>query len=69
MKANLILLQRKYARIIADFAEKEAISYDDSLDFFYHSKLYPLLHDGVGDMHCLSNAYLVEELEIEYKNH
>ena len=34
MKANLILLQRKYARIIADFAEKEAISYDDSLDFF-----------------------------------
>ena len=66
MTANPILLQKKYSRIIEQFAKKRGISLDDALKFFYHSEVYPLLRDGVSDMHCMSDAYLVEELEREY---
>ena len=64
MTANPILLQKKYSRIIEQFAKKRGISLDDALKFFYHSEVYPLLRDGVSDMHCMSDAYLVEELEL-----
>lgn len=66
MTANPILFQKKYSRIIEQFAKKRGISLDDALNFFYHSEVYPLLRDGVSDMHCMSDAYLVEELEREY---
>ena len=33
---------------------------------FYHSLVYQLIRDGVSDMHCMSDAYLAEELEQEY---
>lgn len=36
------------------------------MDFFYHSQVYQLIRDGVSDMHCMSDAYLAEELEQEY---
>lgn len=67
MNANPILLQKKYARVIARFAEKAKISLDDALDFFYHSELYPLISEGVSDLHCMSDGYLAEELILEYK--
>ena len=51
MTANPILLQKKYSRIIEQFAKKRGISLDDALKFFYHSEVYPLLRDGVSDMH------------------
>ena len=66
MTANPILLQKKYARVIACFARRQGISLDAALHFFYHSELYPLLRDGVSDLHCMSDAYLAEELEQEY---
>lgn len=66
MTANPILLQKKYGRVIECFAKKCGISLDEALDFFYHSELYPLMRDGVSDMHCMSDAYLTEELEQEY---
>lgn len=28
--------------------------------------VYQLIRDGVSDMHCMSDAYLAEELEQEY---
>ena len=65
--ANPILLQKKYSRVIECFAKRREISLDAALDFFYHSELYQLLRDGVSDMHCMSDAYLVEELEQEYQ--
>ena len=34
---------------------------------FYYSKVYQLMRDGVSDMHCMSDAYLVEELMLEYQ--
>lgn len=67
MNANPILLQKKYSRVIACFAKQTDITLDMALDFFYKSKLYPLMRDGVSDMHCMSDAYLAEELADEYK--
>ena len=67
MTAHPILLQKKYARIIADFAEKEKMSLENALDFFYKSELYQLISQGISDMHCRSDLYLIDELVEEYK--
>lgn len=66
MNANPILLQKKYVRIVELFAEKMGISVKTALGIFYHSQLYQLISEGISDMHCMSDGYLVEELEIEY---
>ncbi|NBJ01551.1 DUF3791 domain-containing protein [Lachnospiraceae bacterium] len=62
MTANPILLQKKYCRVIERFAKQQGLSLDAALSFFYHSEVYQLIRDGVSDMHCMSDAYLVEEL-------
>lgn len=67
MNASPILLQKKYARVILCFADRTGLSLDDALDFFYRSQLYPLLSEGVSDLHCMSDLYLAEELEMEYR--
>ncbi len=67
MNANPILLQKKYSRIIESFANRKGLSLDEALRFFYYSKVYQLMRDGVSDMHCMSDAYLVEELMLEYQ--
>ena len=67
MNANPILLQKKYARVIQLLAEKLNITMGEALDFFYHSKIYDLVSNGISDMHCMSDEYLEEELEIEYR--
>ena len=67
MTANPILLQKKYARIIKLFSTKENLSFDDSLNFFYHSEIYRLISEGVSDLHCMSDEYLTEELIFEYE--
>lgn len=66
MNASPILLQKKYARIISLFADRTGLSLDAALDFFYQSRLYPLLSKGVSELHCMSDQYLAEELELEY---
>lgn len=66
MTANPILLQKKYARVIERFAKQQGLSLDEALGLFYHSEIYQLMSDGVSDMHCMSDAYLVDELEQEY---
>jgi hypothetical protein len=65
MNANPILLQMKYARVVSLFAKKEKISLDYALELFYHSQLYQLVKNGVSDIHCMSEEYLVEELQEE----
>ena len=67
MKANPILLQKKYSRIIELFAKQQDISLDAALKFFYHSQVYQLVRDGVSDMHCMSDEYLAKGLEMEYR--
>ena len=66
MTANPILLQKKYSRVIVCFAKQHGLSLDAALDFFYRSEVYQLIRDGVSDMHCMSDAYLADELEQEY---
>jgi hypothetical protein len=66
MNANPILLQIKYTRLIELFAKKLGISLDAALDFFYKSKTYKLISEGVSDMHCMSDEYLVTDLLNEY---
>ena len=68
MTANPILLQKKYSRIIELFAKEQGLSLDEALNFFYHSETYPLIRDGVSDMHCMSDAYLADELKQEFIN-
>ena len=65
MNANPILLQKKYARVVELFAKENNISLEKALDIFYHSELYKLMSEGVSDMHCMSDEYLVQELEEE----
>lgn len=67
MNANPILLQKKYARVIECFARKMEIPLSEALDMFYRSELYPLLREGVSDLHCMSDEYLAEELAEEYR--
>ena len=66
MTANPILLQKKYTRIIEKFARKEKKPLADALSFFYHSSLYQLMSEGVSDLHCMSDDYLVDDLNDEY---
>ena len=68
MNANETLLQMKYTRIVSLFAKQMNINLDEALIFFYKSVTYELMKNGISDMHCMSDAYLVEDLEEEYKN-
>ena len=65
MLAHPVLLQKKYARVVALYAEKEHIGLDAALQKFYHSVTYKLMKDGISDMHCMSDDYLTEELKAE----
>lgn len=67
MKANAILLQRKYARVVMKFAELAGITVKEAMDFFYHSTERELIRDGVSDLHCMSDTYLARDLLEEYQ--
>jgi hypothetical protein len=68
MNANPILLQMKYTRLIELLAKKLNISYDEALNFFYKSKTYKLISEGISDMHCMSDEYLAYDLVKEYNS-
>ncbi|WP_044657175.1 MULTISPECIES: DUF3791 domain-containing protein [Bacteroides] len=67
MQADKIILQMKYARIVRLFADFLHLPYEDALGFFYDSDTYRLVSEGIGDMHCLSDEYLADELLMEWK--
>lgn len=68
MEANSILLQKKYARVVALFAEQMQLSLEDALEFFYRSETYQELRDGIADLHCRSDQYIVDELKLEFSS-
>ncbi len=65
MEANKTILQMKYARIVALFAERSGMALEDALAFFYDSDTYQLVSEGVADLHCRSDEYLADELLLE----
>lgn len=66
MQANPDILQMKMARIVKLWAERTGMTYEEAMGKFYESKTCELISDGVADMHCMSDDYLVDELIIEY---
>lgn len=66
MNANPVLLQKKYARVVKQFADMTGLSLDEALKIFYDSDLYDLVSNGISNMHCMSDLYLVRELMDEY---
>ncbi len=65
MTANKTLLRMKFARVIKAYAKRTGCSLDEALRCFYQSQTYELMRDGVSNMHCMSENYLVEELLAE----
>ncbi len=65
MNAHPILLQKKYTRIVELYAKKNNVTLEEALDIFYHSDVYKLMSEGISDMHCMSDEYLVQDLEKE----
>lgn len=61
MTANPVLLQLRYSRIIERYAKAVGVSLRDALGVFYRSNVYTLMSEGVGDYHCMSDGYIVED--------
>ncbi len=66
MEANKVLLQKKYARIIERLAVTANISEEKAMQMFYESNTYQLISEGVGELHCFGDLYLVDEIMLEY---
>lgn len=62
MNADSTILQMKYTDVIALLAKTAGISMDAALKTFYGSKVYQQMRKGISDMHCMSEAYLVESI-------
>ena len=53
-KADRILRDMKYARIIEIIAEKQNISLEDAMSMLYSSPLFEIIDDGTADLICRS---------------
>ena len=67
MTANRTLIGHKCANIIKTYAEFTGIPIREAFDVFYKSNLYIEIINGISDMHCRSDGYLAEELQMEVK--
>ena len=58
----------KYARIISLLSKKMKISEEKAMELFFNSNTYIFMSKGLSDFHCLSDAYLVDEIVLEQKS-
>jgi hypothetical protein len=65
MLANRTLLQHKYASVIDTLSRRQNIGLRQAMDMFYKSQTYKDMRDGISDMHCRSDEYLAEEVDLE----
>ena len=65
MTANRTLIGHKCAGVINAYAELAGIPLRDAFDVFYKSKLYIEIINGISHMHCRSDGYLADELQLE----
>jgi len=68
MESKEIILQAKFARIIDLLSSKLSVSKNEAMDIFYNSKTAQLLEDGIADLHCRSDLYLVDEVVWEHQS-
>ncbi|MBQ6471403.1 MAG: DUF3791 domain-containing protein [Victivallales bacterium] len=68
MEANKTLLQMKFSRVVAMFAQQQGLSVEKALEIFYHSETYRELSEGIAELHCRSDQYIVDELKAECSN-
>ena len=69
MLANKTLLSMKYSRIVYGFSKAMNIDVEDALRIFYNSDLYRQMSQGIADVHCQSDQWLIQELIEEYNEH
>lgn len=67
MGGKQIILQMKYARIIDGIAKKLGLTLEQALDMVYESNTFRLINEGIADMHCRSDLYLIDEFVNEWK--
>ena len=65
MTANRTLVGHKCAAVIKAYAAHANIPLREAFDVFYRSNLYLEIRHGISDMHCRSDGYLAEELQME----
>ena len=65
MTASKMLLQRKYTRVISAYAKLKDISLREAMEIFYNSEVYQEIRNGISDMHCRSDEYLADEIQLE----
>ena len=68
MEGRQIILQMKYARIIDGIAREMGISREEAMDRFYHSDTFQMINEGIADLHCRSDKYLIDEFCMEWKD-
>jgi hypothetical protein len=68
MKAHPTLLQLKYDSVIETLSKRADVSLREALDIFYKSPIYEEMSQGISDMHCRSDGYLVEDI-VTFKQH
>ena len=68
MIANRGLIGRKCNDVITTYSELTGIPIREAFDVFYKSTLYTEITQGISDMHCRSDGYLAEELQLEVEN-
>jgi len=69
MIANRTLVAHKCASVIREYAGFANIPIREAFDTFYRSHLYKEIIHGISDMHCRSDGYLAEELQLELNKH
>ena len=62
MKADKAVLPLKYASVIEALAAAQGFTLRKAMDMFYKSDVYLEMREGLSDMHCRSDIYLVEEI-------
>jgi hypothetical protein len=65
MTANRTLVAHKCAGVIKTYSEFAGVPLREAFDVFYRSNLYLEIRFGISDMHCRSDGYLAEELQLE----
>ncbi len=67
MDNNQIVLQMKYTRVIDGIAERQSISRDEAMDRFFHSTTFQMIQEGIADLQCRSDIYLIDEFCLEWE--